>query len=217
MIMDNLRTLFKKLNIYYYVKYSGPFRLYERMFKPKVKKQFDDEKKLYHSFLNEPKLIFDIGAYDGHKTAAFLTFSDPALSVVSCEPDLENFKQLSIRFRSKKVKVLNLALSRQNEVLDIYSNEVGSAFNTLNPKWVDILEKDNVARWNQKLKFDEKLSYKVNCVTLDFLIEKYGIPDFIKVDVEGFERNVIEGLNQGVPCITVECLLPEFKTDFFYN
>jgi len=39
---------------------------------------------------------------------------------------------------------------------------------------------------------------------LDALIEQYGRPDFIKIDVEGAELDVLCGLNQSVPALSFE-------------
>ncbi len=40
--------------------------------------------------------------------------------------------------------------------------------------------------------------------TLDQLIAEYGSPSFCKIDVEGFERQVLEGLSSPVSCISFE-------------
>ena len=44
----------------------------------------------------------------------------------------------------------------------------------------------------------------VPVTTLDDLIRKYGKPDFCKIDVEGYEPNVLQGLNTAIPQISFE-------------
>ena len=45
--------------------------------------------------------------------------------------------------------------------------------------------------------------------TLDWLIERYGAPAFVKIDVEGFESEVIKGLTRPVKALSIE-FTPEF-------
>jgi len=46
-------------------------------------------------------------------------------------------------------------------------------------------------------------------ITLDRLIARHGRPAYIKIDVEGFELEVLSGLSQAVPVMSVE-YLPAF-------
>lgn len=47
-------------------------------------------------------------------------------------------------------------------------------------------------------------SITVPVTVLDDLIYKYGKPGFCKIDVEGFELDVLRGLNTSIPCISFE-------------
>ena len=38
--------------------------------------------------------------------------------------------------------------------------------------------------------------YNVKCNTLKLIIEKHGIPDFIKIDVEGYEHIILKNFDQ---------------------
>jgi hypothetical protein len=45
---------------------------------------------------------------------------------------------------------------------------------------------------------------KVQTDTLNNMIEKYGTPKFIKIDIEGFELNALKGLTKPINFISVE-------------
>ena len=47
-------------------------------------------------------------------------------------------------------------------------------------------------------------STMVEITTLDQLIETYGLPQFCKIDVEGFEHEVLKGLSEQIPCLSFE-------------
>lgn len=195
---------------YNYIKYSSSFYLYELLFKPQVKQRKEAELKFYRSFLTPCSLIFDIGANDGHKTEAFINI---AHNVICCEPDLENCQKLRGRFGKlrEKVVVKQVALAAAPGEQTMYVHHKGSAFNTLNSKFKEIVEADEMKRWNEKVSFVEKM--KVHTTTLNLLIQEYGIPYFIKVDVEGYELEVIKGLSTPIPYLSLECLLPDFKEE----
>lgn len=169
---------------------------------------------MYRRLLGKAALVFDIGAYDGHKTAAFLEISH---RVVACEPDPFSFRTLRIRFRARQKRVLlySVAVTDRMGTGRLFIHHPGSAFNTLDPRWAEVLEADGRRRWNEDLSFggDE---VKVVTTTLDELIRVHGIPEFVKIDAEGSERKVMAGLSQRVPCISWECLLPEFRDDLMH-
>jgi FkbM family methyltransferase len=207
MMKKKLRRLLENFGVFYRLRYSRTYQLFLDIFQPDRLAGEKREVDFYRSFLPECSLVFDIGGYDGHKTAAFLHFSQ---NVVCCEPDATNFRLLKERFRSQKKRVMleNVALGDQTGSKEYFIHHEGSAFNTMNKKFLSVIESDDMQRWREKVEFKKEI--KVAVTTLDDLIKKFGKPEFIKIDTEGYELNVIRGLNQPVKFISAECLIPEF-------
>jgi FkbM family methyltransferase len=211
--------MFRRSGLYLRLKYSRLFRGYERLFKPEVGAAHQKEVRLYRGIVGNTGLIFDIGAYDGHKTAAFLEICE---KVVACEPDPDNYRLLQVRFRRRRDRVIleEAAVSDRVGAARMLVHRPGSAFNTLNERWVKVLEADGRQRWNEDIRFAggvaEGGGLEVRTTTLDELILRYGVPGFIKIDVEGFEKKVFDGLSRAVDCLSFECLLPEFRDDLLY-
>jgi FkbM family methyltransferase len=157
-------------------------------------------------------LIFDIGANHGQKTDVFLRLG---ARVVAVEPDQLNqevLKQkfLKLRLFKKPVVIVGKAVGDSNTVATMWIDAPGSAKNTLSPKWVETLRVDQ-SRFGTKLDFAEKR--EVQTITTEDLIEAYGPPFFIKIDVEGYELSVLRGMRRSVPYLSFEVNLPEFRPE----
>lgn len=163
----------------------------------------------YKNLLMNTTLVFDVGANIGNKTYIFQKLGN---KVISIEPDNTNYDKLVERFRKKSVVVVHGCVSDKDGEEIFFEDLPGSSFNTLSTKWKASLSSPYLNRWNEtKFKVSNskiKQSYK-----LDTLIKMYGKPDFIKIDVEGHELQVIKGLTQRVKIISFECNLPEFKSE----
>jgi FkbM family methyltransferase len=210
-VKEKIKKYLQNKGWYEYVKYSYFFLLWQKIFNPVAATHHKREQTFYNSFLKPGNLIFDIGAYDGHKTAVF---TEIAHKVISVEPDLHNFRTLQIRFRFKKskVEIVNKAIAATEGEKLYYIHHNGSAFNTLNEKWADVLQQDNLKKWNERIEFNTT-PVAVATTTLDALIGRYGMPFFIKIDTEGYEQEVLKGLSCKVPFLSFEGLLPDFEEE----
>jgi FkbM family methyltransferase len=96
------------------------------------------------------------------------------------------------------VTTLEYAVSNTEDSHVTFFDCQSSVLSTLDINWLTSNESrfgDNSGKFN---------AIKVKAITLDKLIETYGMPDVIKVDVEGAEEHVIKSLSQKVPVLLFE-------------
>lgn len=154
-------------------------------------------------------LIFDIGANVGDNVDIFLKLGG---SIIAVEPDTKNLKCLSARFsKNTKVKIIPKALSDGCGQEIIYLQDDGTTLHTLSLKWKNYLTSWENNRWENRKLFSKK--QLISTISLNHLIDQYGIPYYIKIDVEGYEKKVIKGLDRKIPLISFEANLPEFLVE----
>jgi len=205
---DQVKKLLQKWGWYESIRFSAAMWLYKRWTRHPEYRLHQRELAFYRSFLSSPGLIFDIGAHHGFKSAVFL---EMGAAVVACEPDGSNAGMLRHKFRrqGKRMVIRQEAVGEHAGEARFHVHHPGSAFNTLKPEWKDLLENDPVDRWNEKIRF-QPVTEAVKVVTLEQLIKDHGVPDFIKIDAEGYEEEIVNGLHVRVPYLSVESLWPEF-------
>ncbi len=142
------------------------------------------DQRVYNSLLEPGTLIFDIGANHGQTTEKLLR---PGCRVIAVEPSLESVEVLKMKFRhNPSVTVVNRGVSDREEVLPFYFDKTQNRASSF------------IEKWSQR----GESKYSVRTTTLDKLIEEYGMPQFIKIDVEGFELRVLRGLTQRVASLS---------------
>lgn len=163
------------------------------------KKLFEERVAFYRQFVEAGDLCFDIGANYGNRTAVFLALK---AKVVALDPQKSCYDFLKKKYGGRIV-VLQKGAGAQPGFLDFFVNETNSQVSTFSHEWINDLKQTRFAgnEWNR--------TEKVEVTTLDALIDEYGEPQFIKIDVEGFEPEVIKGLSKPFHYLSFEYAVPE--------
>jgi FkbM family methyltransferase len=155
----------------------------------------------YSQFLSAGDVCFDVGANVGNRTKIFLKLGS---KVVAVEPQDECVRALKAAYgRNRRLTIIRKALGESEGKAELLISNA-STISSLSLAWIEAVKRSG--RFSD-YSWDKKRV--VNMTTLDGLIEQYGVPSFVKIDVEGFEYEVIKGLSQRVRTVSLE-FTPEF-------
>ncbi len=164
----------------------------------------------------EPAVIFDVGANIGDY-AKMLRNKFTTADLYCFEPILENFEQLKLNTQNLNIKYQNVAVGSTNDIITLYkgSNDTDGAMITA--------YKDTLT---EIFSFAGQPDQSIKCklITIDsFCEDKIEAIDFLKIDVEGHELEVLKGAAKMINDHKISIIQFEFNEfnifskTFFYD
>jgi FkbM family methyltransferase len=152
---------------------------------------------LYAHFLKPGDLAFDVGAHVGDRISSFRRLG---ARVVALEPQPGPARAIRlIHGRDRQVTLVQAACGDREGSLTLRINSANPTVSTASPAFIGAA--NGAGGWEGQV-WDHEIN--VPCTTLDHLIARHGLPALVKIDVEGFEANVLGGLTIAVPVISFE-------------
>src|SRR5262245_22234227 len=128
-------------------------------------------------------LIFDIGMHHGDDSAYYLALG---FRVIAVEANYDKVRKARLRFRSEigdgRLRILPVGVTGSSGVLPFYLNLDNDHWDSFNRSWAGRFVDDRV------------VVRRVRTITAHDLVSRFGVPYFAKIDVEGMDHVVVEGL-----------------------
>lgn len=167
----------------------------------KKKELIKKRKKFYLQFLSPGDIYYDVGANNGNRIVPIINEN---IKIVAFEPQPSCIKKLKRKF-GNKIVLITKGLGSKKDVMTMFLAKA-STISTFSKDFIKATQESG--RFS-KYKWEKEI--KVEIDTLDNIISKHGTPNFIKIDVEGFELEVLKGLSTPVKFISCEYTVPERK------
>jgi FkbM family methyltransferase len=193
--------------------YQHVFNRQKQLFRRKMRD-------FYAGFVRRGNLVFDVGANVGMYSEVF---SELGAKVVAVEPNPQFYQNLCRLARVFPVYVENCAAGDLPGKATLHICNYGG-LSSLRNDWYEAIHHSPFprdAKWIATL--------EVEIITLDQLAGRYGVPDFVKIDAEGYDDQVLRGMSfrppalsfeflRGIPSVAMRCLDgPGLASDYEFN
>jgi FkbM family methyltransferase len=152
---------------------------------------------LLRPFVSPGDLVFDLGANVGDCIASLRRLE---ARVVAIEPQPAMLSVLRLLHgRDRQVSIEPVAVGALVTEAELFVNPTNPSVSTLSTAFIE------AARQGQQWQGQHwRGQLRVPMMTLDALIARYGEPRFCKIDVEGYECEVLQGLSRPLAALSFE-------------
>ncbi len=151
----------------------------------------------YSQFMQPGDLCFDVGAHVGNRVQAWL---DVGARVVAIEPQPTCLQLLQRWYgHHPNVTLIDQAVGATSGQQTLLISQRTPTVTTLSHEWIHEVQQIDSFR---NVAWDATADVMVT--TLDTLIAQHGTPVFCKIDVEGYELDVLRGLSDPLPALSFE-------------
>jgi FkbM family methyltransferase len=151
-------------------------------------------------FVEAGDTVFDVGANIGQKADLYLA---AGAKVICFEPQPDCLTILTQKYQQNpNAFIVNKGLGEQPGTMQLSVCSDANYISTFSQKW----------KTGRFANYDWNQTVTVEITTLDEMIKLWGCPKFCKIDVEGFEYQVLKGLSVPIPYISFEFAI-EFIED----
>jgi FkbM family methyltransferase len=149
-------------------------------------------------------LIFDLGYNLGNFTRQALSLY-PHARIIGIDGHPEYQKVFNASPIPNVTYLQGLISDKCSDGIPFYICDSNPGINSINPDWIKTIRHSHFFEKTKRMVMEK-------AVTLDELVRLYGVPDIIKMDIEGAESIALQGLSQKCGLITFE-----WSEEFFYD